>query len=103
MLLRTAGGELSVELTVGYLAVARQDGGAPGALQQRLPGAAAHHRIGDGVVHPAAKLLGPLRHMSEMSRQPAFDLGLDLAGKDRRRAFRADGDDDRDRGRRSPA
>ena len=39
--------------------------------------------------------LGALRDASEMGRQPALDLGFDLAGEDRRGAFRADGDDNR--------
>ena len=64
------------------------------ALQQRFPGAPAHDRVGDGLLHAAAQCLRPLRDLPEVGRQPALDLGLDLPRQDRRSAFRADGNDD---------
>ena len=64
-------------------------------MQQGLPRPPAHDRVGDRLLHAAAQRLGASCDLAEMGRQPAFDLGLDLARQDGRGALRADGDDDR--------
>ena len=94
-LVASAGGKLMLELAVGGFGVTVQDGLAPAPLQQRFPGAAAHDRVGDGLLHAAAQRLRALRDLPEGGRQPALDLGLDLPRQDGRGALRADGDDDR--------